>query len=78
MTTNLFDLTGKIGAVTSASRGIRESIEQLLAGQSALVIGSSRKICDFRAFADVIVGSGGDAAGYTTGECIVVDGGGAL
>lgn len=44
MSTQLFDLTGKIALVTGASRGIGESIAKLLAEQGAHVIVSSRKI----------------------------------
>lgn len=43
MTTNLFDLSGKIALVTGASRGIGEEIAKLLAEQGAYVIVSSRK-----------------------------------
>ena len=44
MTTNLFDLSGKIAMVTGASRGIGEAIARLLAEQGAHVIVSSRKL----------------------------------
>ena len=43
MTTDLFDLTGKIALVTGASRGIGEAAARLLAQQGAHVIISSRK-----------------------------------
>ena len=43
MTTDLFDLTGKIALVTGASRGIGESAARLLAQQGAHVIISSRR-----------------------------------
>jgi len=43
MTTALFDLSGKVGLVTGASRGIGESIAKLLAEQGAHIIVSSRR-----------------------------------
>ena len=43
MTTDLFDLTGKIALVTGASRGIGEAAARLLAQQGAHVIISSRR-----------------------------------
>ncbi|MCY4361136.1 MAG: SDR family oxidoreductase [Gammaproteobacteria bacterium] len=43
MSTDLFDLTGKIALVTGASRGIGEAAARLLAQQGAHVIISSRK-----------------------------------
>ncbi len=43
MTTDLFDLTGKIALVTGASRGIGESAARLLAQRGAHVIISSRR-----------------------------------
>jgi NAD(P)-dependent dehydrogenase (short-subunit alcohol dehydrogenase family) len=61
MTTNLFDLTGKIALVTGASRGIGEEIARLLAQQGAHVIVSSRKIEGCQEVADSI-NSGGDSA----------------
>ena len=48
MSTNLFDLTGKIALVTGASRGIGEEIAKLLAQQGAHVIVSSRKLASAR------------------------------
>jgi NAD(P)-dependent dehydrogenase (short-subunit alcohol dehydrogenase family) len=61
MSTQLFDLTGKIALVTGASRGIGESIARLLAEQGAHVIVSSRKIDDCKTVADSISTDGGSA-----------------
>ncbi len=61
MSTNLFDLTGKIALVTGASRGIGEQIAKLLAEQGAYVIVSSRRIADCQIVADQIKESGGQA-----------------
>ena len=61
MSTNLFDLTGKVALVTGASRGIGESIARLLAEQGAHVIVSSRKIDDCQVVADSICADGGSA-----------------
>ena len=61
MSTNLFDLSGKIALVTGASRGIGESIARLLAEQGAHVIVSSRKIDDCQTVADSIAADGGSA-----------------
>lgn len=54
MSTQLFDLTGKIALVTGASRGIGEAIAKLLAEQGAHVIVSSRKIDGCRIVAEQI------------------------
>ncbi|WP_133492662.1 SDR family oxidoreductase [Alcanivorax sp. 24] len=64
MSTNLFDLTGKIALVTGASRGIGEEIAKLLAEQGAHVIVSSRKIDGCQAVADVINAAGGSAEAF--------------
>ncbi|MCG5072161.1 SDR family oxidoreductase [Paraburkholderia tagetis] len=61
MTTNLFDLSGRIALVTGASRGIGEAIARLLAEQGAHVIVSSRKLEDCEAVAAEIRANGGSA-----------------
>ena len=61
MTTDLFDLTGKLAVVTGASRGIGEEIARLLAAQGAHVIVSSRKQEDCQKVVDGIVADGGKA-----------------
>ena len=61
MSTNLFDLNGKIALVTGASRGIGEAIARLLAEQGAHVIVSSRKLDDCQTVADSIAATGGSA-----------------
>jgi NAD(P)-dependent dehydrogenase (short-subunit alcohol dehydrogenase family) len=61
MSTDLFDLTGKIALVSGASRGIGESVARLLAEQGAHVIVSSRKLVDCQAVADAITAAGGSA-----------------
>ena len=61
MSTNLFDLSGKIALVTGASRGIGEAIAKLLAEQGAHVIVSSRKLEGCQAVADAITAAGGSA-----------------
>ncbi len=61
MSTNLFDLTGKIAMVTGASRGIGEEIAKLLAEQGAHVIVSSRKVDDCQAVVNAIREAGGKA-----------------
>lgn len=62
MTTDLFNLDGKIALVTGASRGIGEEIARLLAQQGAHVIVSSRKqdACD--KVAQAIRDNGGSAS----------------
>ena len=61
MSTQLFDLTGKIALVSGASRGIGEEVAKLLAEQGAHVIVSSRKIDDCTAVAESIRESAGSA-----------------
>ena len=62
MTTDLFDLSGKIAVVTGASRGIGAEIARLLAAQGAHVIVSSRKQEDCQKVVDAIAADGGSAA----------------
>lgn len=61
MTTNIFNLEGKVALVTGASRGIGEAIAKLLAQQGAHVIVSSRKVDDCQKVADAIIADGGKA-----------------
>lgn len=61
MSTNLFDLTGKVAMVTGASRGIGEEIATLLAEQGAHVIVSSRKLSDCEGVVAKIRDFGGTA-----------------
>lgn len=61
MSTNLFDLSGKIAMVTGASRGIGEEIAKLLAEQGAHVIVSSRKLEECQAVVEKIRLTGGHA-----------------
>ena len=62
MTTDLFDLTGKIALVTGASRGIGEAAARLLAQQGAHVIISSRR----QEGCEEVAGSIRDAGGRAT------------
>ena len=64
MSTQLFDLTGKIALVTGASRGIGEAIARLLAEQGAHVIVSSRKLEACQLVADAIIAEGGSAEAF--------------
>jgi len=56
-----FDLAGKIALVTGASRGIGQTIAELLASRGAHVIVSSRKLDDCKIVADGIRAAGGKA-----------------
>lgn len=64
MSTDLFDLTGKIALVTGASRGIGEEIARLLAEQGAHVIVSSRRIDGCQVVAHAITEAGGSAEAF--------------
>jgi NAD(P)-dependent dehydrogenase (short-subunit alcohol dehydrogenase family) len=64
LSTNLFDLTGRIALVTGASRGIGEAIAKLLAEQGAHVIVSSRKIDECEQVAAAIRAAGGSAEAF--------------
>ena len=64
MTTDLFDLTGKIALVTGASRGIGEAAARLLARQGALVIISSRRQESCEEVAGSIRNEGGRATAH--------------
>ncbi|HUP92645.1 MAG TPA: glucose 1-dehydrogenase [Solimonas sp.] len=61
MTTQLFDLTGRVALVTGASRGIGEATALLLAGQGAHVVLSSRKHEDLAKVQEKIKAAGGKA-----------------
>lgn len=61
MTESMFDLSGKIALVSGASRGIGQSIAELLARQGAHVICSSRKLDGCEKVVESIRASGGSA-----------------
>ncbi len=61
MKTDLFDLAGRVALVTGASRGIGQSIAQLLASRGAHVIVSSRKLDECQTVADEIGRAGHSA-----------------
>ena len=61
MSTNLFDLSGRVALVTGASRGIGEATARLLAQQGAHVIVSSRKQEELDKVAASISRDGGKA-----------------
>ena len=64
MSTDIFDLSGKVAIVTGASRGIGEEIAKLLAEQGAHVIVSSRKIEGCQQVADKITDAGNKAEAF--------------
>ena len=61
MTTDMFDLTGRVALITGSSRGIGLAIAEAMAARGASVVISSRKaeVCD--AAAKTITDAGGDA-----------------
>jgi NAD(P)-dependent dehydrogenase (short-subunit alcohol dehydrogenase family) len=61
MTTNPFDLTGKVAVITGSSRGIGRASAELLAKLGAKVVVSSRKADACEAVAGGIRKDGGDA-----------------
>lgn len=61
MTSNLFDLTGKVAIITGASRGIGEAIAHTYAAAGASVVVSSRKQDGVEAVAAQIRQAGGQA-----------------
>lgn len=65
MSSELFNLAGKVALVTGASRGIGESIAKLLAQHGAHVIVSSRKIEGCQKVVDEIKAAGNSAEAKT-------------
>ncbi len=58
MTTDLFNLSGKLALVSGASRGIGRAIAELLARQGAHVIVSSRRLDGCQRVADELIENG--------------------
>jgi len=61
MTSDAFDLEGRVALITGASRGIGRSIALALAAHGALVLVSSRKLDACRQVVEEIVAAGGRA-----------------
>ncbi|WP_148071906.1 SDR family NAD(P)-dependent oxidoreductase [Bythopirellula goksoeyrii] len=58
MTTNLFDLTGKVAIVTGASRGLGQYFARALAGAGADLLITSRQLSSLSIFQSELVTSG--------------------